>query len=232
MAERKKEIKIRCEGAVEVLLDDLHEMQGELKTLSREDHERLRGEILKSGFSFPPHVWRDPEGKHWILDGHQRIKVVRRLVELEGYAKPAIPISFVIAESFEEARGKLLAAASAYGKVTNDGLVEYLRETEIGAEEMMARFRFAEIDMPKFAEAHFQMDGADEGDLSGVPAAATPEMRHASAQVRMVQLFFNDETHPEFLEKANALMGSFGKDNLTDTIMEALREAHRSRLPA
>jgi hypothetical protein len=57
-------------------------------------------------------------------------------------------------------------------------------------------------------------------------AGDTPDFGNNPNSVKMVQLFLNDGNYPAFIQQANALMESFGKDNLTDTVLEALqREA-------
>lgn len=231
-----KQIKIACAGATALPLDDIVELQGELKSLSKENYEKLKSEIRENGFSFPINVWRSPENVHYILDGHQRFRTVRRMVEQEGYELGYLPVSYVEAENMAQARHKLLAAASSYGKVETQGLYEFLSTSEISPDELAKSFNFHEVDMPKFIEEHF-LDSSDPLDVGNVEdeeptddAPAANEMRHASGHVRMVQLFFNDETHPEFLEKTAALAESMGRDNLTDTIMEIVRESYQTRI--
>jgi hypothetical protein len=45
------------------------------------------------------------------------------------------------------------------------------------------------------------------------------------AQVRMVQLFLNGKTHPEFLRMSVKLQEVWGTINLTDTVVRAVHEA-------
>ena len=60
----KKKIRITCRGAATARLEDLHPLQGDLKTLSEEKYRKLRKTLLKHGFSFPFFVWKN-EGKLW-----------------------------------------------------------------------------------------------------------------------------------------------------------------------
>jgi hypothetical protein len=46
-------VKIECQGAGALALNLLNPMQGELKTLSTDNFEKLKKEILKDGFSYP-----------------------------------------------------------------------------------------------------------------------------------------------------------------------------------
>ena len=71
---------------------------------------------------------------------------------------------------------------------------------------------------------------AADSDLEEEKEEESPDdsTRHASSQVRMVQLFFNEQTHVEFLAKTQSLLSFYGADNLTDLVLEVVREAHRS----
>lgn len=145
---------IACEGAAEVDIDDLADFQGTLKVLSDESYQRLRTSILTLGFSFPVQAWRH-KGKVHILDAHQRISVLKRLRDEEGFAVPPLPVSWVQATSRGEAAKKLLAATSQYGEVTNEGLFEFMRAYKIDIPDVMTSFRFPEIDLKAFEGAFF-----------------------------------------------------------------------------
>lgn len=59
------------------------------------------------------------------------------------------------------------------------------------------------------------------------PASDTPDL--PVSHVRMVQLFLNADTHPQFLERVRALASDYGTNNVTDTVMRALEEAVSNR---
>lgn len=59
-------------------------------------------------------------------------------------------------------------------------------------------------------------EGAPPGDAPGEPP---------TSHVRMVQLFLDAETFPEFQTMIEKLAEKYGKDNATDTCMECLRRA-------
>ena len=138
-------VRIECKGYETKDLDDLENFQGDLKKLTKQNAERLRKEILELGFSEPISVWQQ-DGVNYILNGHQRVTVLQTLAK-EGYEIPPLPVSVVHAESYAEAKRKVLALTSQYGQVTEDGLAEFLAEAEIGLEEAMASFSFPEIDL-------------------------------------------------------------------------------------
>lgn len=147
-------MKIACKGAVSIRFQDLNEFQGELKTLSKVNFEKLKKEIIKEGFSFTIHVWKN-NGKWFILDGHQRLRTVKTMAE-EGWTIPDLPCSIVEADSYKQAKRKLLGGASSYGKVTSDGLLEYLQETDITPDDLISSYEFPGMNVVNFVESNFE----------------------------------------------------------------------------
>lgn len=119
-------IRIRCKGSANYSMDDLSPFQGDMKTLPDEDLGKLRASIIEHGFSFPFFIWRT-KAKLNIIDGHQRLKVLSVLRDMEGWVVPKLPCIEVQARTKLEAKRKLLAAASQYGKFNKDGLEDFLR---------------------------------------------------------------------------------------------------------
>ena len=74
---------------IEVDVSELTPFQGKLKTLSPENYQKLKSEILKTGFNFAQHVWPN-EGQLYIIDGHQR-KTALEMMRAEGIE---IPVRF------------------------------------------------------------------------------------------------------------------------------------------
>jgi hypothetical protein len=225
------EIKISVRGAETVALNQLVPFQGDLKTLEREQYEHLRNVIVKMGFSFTVHVWKSG-GKVYIIDGHQRITAVKTMVEKEGFACPPIPVSVIEAKDFAEAKRKVLAGASQYGKVSKKGLFDFLKANDIPFDDIVANFDFPEINFGNFG-AEFFPKGTDGKDInSSTPPAPNSDPKMGSDGVRQVQLFFDAKSHDEFLVKANALLAHYKKTNITDTVMECVREIHKAKFPA
>ncbi len=153
-AKMDKVIRISCEGAATIDVDKLVNFQGDLKILSEESYQRLRLSILELGFSFPVHAWKN-KGKVFIMDAHQRVLVVKRMRDEEGYKVPPLPVSWVEASSQAEAARKLLAAASQYGEVAPDGLHAFMKKFNIGMESIVGSFQFPEINFEQFNQAYF-----------------------------------------------------------------------------
>jgi len=128
MAKRKEEktITIECRGADERPVEELIEFQGELKSLTKERLKKLKNSIVKRGWSAPIFVWqRTQKSKAYIIDGHQRIKALASLKE-DGYKIPEkLPVDYIKAKSKKEAKEKLLAIVSQFGKISNRGARDF-----------------------------------------------------------------------------------------------------------
>lgn len=142
-------IRIECTGAGTLALHMLTPLQGDLKTLSDENYKRLKFEILEEGFSFPVAVWENPQdAKIYICDGHQRIETLNRMKE-EGYIIPQIPVVMVEADSLNQAKRKLLGAASQYGEYNQEGAEKFIQTiqgmdlTELGSKFVMPSIDFS-----------------------------------------------------------------------------------------
>lgn len=120
-------INITCQGATTVELDELNDLQGNLKDLTDEDYAKLRNSITQFGFSFPIFLWVDPEGKKWIVDAHQRKRVLRKMRE-EGIIIPPLPADLIYAKDKIEAKEKLLLHESHFGKLTQEGYDEFITD--------------------------------------------------------------------------------------------------------
>lgn len=105
--------------------------QGELKFLSKDNYKKLKNAIEKHGFDIPVYVWQDDAGKKWLLDGHQR----KRLLEKEGWLEP-IPYLVVKAPDMQIAAERLLEITSQYGTITQEGLDEFYSKFELPEMEM------------------------------------------------------------------------------------------------
>ncbi len=148
-----KVVRIACQGAITLPLVYLSEFQGELKTLMEEDYERLKSEIVEEGFSFAVQVWQS-EGKHYLLDGHQRVRTLRKMCD-DGWEIPDLPVSLVFADNYQQAKRKCLGAASNYGRVTNDGLLGYIQDMDFTPVQLQESYRFGDLDVDKFVDSNF-----------------------------------------------------------------------------
>lgn len=141
--EKIKTIKIACNGNRTVPLDALVNFQGGLKTLSDDAAAKLKRLIIKRGFSFPVFVW----GGDKIIDGHQRVEVVRRLVA-DGYSLAGeIPVCDIEAGSEKEAAEKLLELQGRFGDMAFSGLDEFIKQFSVDIETIAP-----DLDIPEMSD--------------------------------------------------------------------------------
>lgn len=233
----KKLISIQCKSGMTLPFKELNVFQGRLKNLPKVEYEKLRRAILEDGYSFAIHVWKDKKGKWQILDGHQRQYVIAKLISEEGYTCPPLPVVAVDAESYKQAKRKLISAASTYGQGDPTGLGEFLKDVSFTADELAGRMSIVGIDAVKFCEENFKdlrksLESGDMGVLSNL-AQQTVETSVASMEgpdVKMIQLFFTAKDYAEFLEKSGKLQEILKTKHLSGTTLECVREIYKTRL--
>jgi hypothetical protein len=145
-----RSIDIAYDNLESVSINALNDFQGDLKELSEKSYAKLSAEIATTGFAFAPHAWRNPKDSKWYLvDGHQRIKTVRRMMKESGLRVNRIPVIPVRARSYEEAKRRVLQAASQYGEIIPQGMFDFMKGAKLGLEDM-ASFDFPTLDLDKF----------------------------------------------------------------------------------
>lgn len=153
-------IKITCDVKDRVDYKSIKPFQGKLKELSKENFEKIKKSILEEGFFMPIGVWEN-EGVLSCLDGHQRLLVLEWL-ENNGHKIPLIPVFRIIADSFKNARKKLLHMVSQYGKVTGQGLYEFSVEAEMGLADF-DNFSIPDLNMDSFMQEFFEDNTVEPG---------------------------------------------------------------------
>lgn len=150
------EITIACQGAFSLPYSELHVLQGDLKTLSKEDYQKLRKEIIETGFAFAEHVWKNPKDEKWYLvDGTQRRLTVANMVEKEGFSCPPLPCVSVQAKDEKEAKRRVLQGTAQYGKMSEEGLHEFMVGADLEFADLNNSFRLPDIDLSHFEENFF-----------------------------------------------------------------------------
>jgi len=160
------QVRIAYGDPVSLNIDELHDFQGELKSLSKENYEKLKKEILETGFAFAVHCWFDPaKQKYYICDGHQRLRTLRQMRD-EGFSIPKIPCIPVHAKDFKEAKRRILQGVSQYGHVEADGLYEFMHDADIKIGDLLNSFDPPHISLAYFAESYFGEPKTEEEDSS------------------------------------------------------------------
>lgn len=127
------EIRVTSHGADILPIDALIEFQGDLKTITRANLDKLKRSILKHGFTAPIFVWKGVDNH--ILDGHQRMKALIELRQ-EGYTIPLLPVVYIDADSEKHAKEKLLYITSQYGDFSSDGFSEFVEDMDFSFDDI------------------------------------------------------------------------------------------------
>jgi hypothetical protein len=191
----KKNIEIKVQSCLILQPDSLHDFQGGLKSLSTVNFERLKNSLIRKGFTLAIHVWEAPDGRMMIIDGHQRMRVVKEMMK-EGWTIEGIPCVQVIADSHQEAKEKLLAGVSVYGDIDTDELYRELEENQIDVEKLKDEFAVNKVNAEKFITEHYEDHRPEEKDGGG----ESPEEN----QVRKEKIIF--EFDPIDFDDVNALI--------------------------
>ena len=147
-----KDIPITCQGAEYVPIEEFNNLQGMLKELDEDAYERLKHSILKYGFRFPV-FYANIKGKKYIIDAHQRLNAVKRLIS-EGYTIGDIPCNRIDAKDRKEAKEVLLALNAKYGTMTTGGLDEFLKSDNLQLPEIEKFFLPSEFTIEEFHKVY------------------------------------------------------------------------------
>lgn len=152
MRKKKEVIRVTCRGASWLKPDQFESFQGDLKKLNDEDYGKLKQSIIDRGFSFPVFVWKHGD-THYIIDGHQRLIAVQKMID-EGWIIKGgkLPVDWIEAKSKGEAKEKLLLAMSQYGKFTEKSVMEYIQESGLDLTELNLKIDIPGIDIGKVLE--------------------------------------------------------------------------------
>jgi len=148
---------MKVEKISQIFLDifELNEFQGNLKDLSEENYKKLRKNILKNNFCDPFKVWKN-KGKYYILDGHQRYRVLKQMRE-EGEKIPKVPCDLIHCKDAKDAKRKVLAYISQYGKITDEGLYEFLdNDLNLEINELAETIDLPDFDIDKFIKGYYE----------------------------------------------------------------------------
>ena len=214
------EIQVKCKGSRLMNLGELRPFQGNLKSLSEANYTKLKGLIASQGFSFPIFVWTDKEhDQTYILDGHQRVRTLQKMIE-QGYTISKIPVADVDADSFRQAKEKLMAAASYFGRVDSQGLYEFVIENDFDPNFLDENFDLPNIDLPDFSKEYFQDDllGDEEDKDSLYTNKVEPPIYEPTGEKPEIDQLY-DRT------KSIELISDIDKSNVPKEIKEFLKLA-------
>lgn len=150
-----REIDIVCETGINIEWRKLQNYQGELKELTKDNFEKFKNLIIKDGFAAPIFIWK---GKNYILDGHQRIRVLGELTK-NGFIDPVkLPCVNVRCRDKKHAKRLILGYASQFGTMTDEGFYQFIHESDLigDFDEIVAKTDLKDIDYDYFKKGYIE----------------------------------------------------------------------------
>jgi hypothetical protein len=144
---------------------ELLPIQGKnFKELSEASYLKLKHSMKENQFIAPFAVWQAKDGKIYTLDGVHRCRVLLDL-ENEGVVIPVtLPANFIDAKDRKEAAKLLLVYSSAYAKVTDEGLYEFLNLEGLDFDELKLETDIPDMDLERFEKGYMPENKEKEID--------------------------------------------------------------------
>ena len=129
-------------------IDAFNELQEDFKVHDPDKLSKLQMLIISRGFKYSFKVWKDPEGKLWIIDAHQRRKALLALRKY-GFTIPEIPYEEIQAADKREAVEEIAAYNSEFAAKNPDTLL--FKKYNIGSDDLEKFNLGFEIKEPTFS---------------------------------------------------------------------------------
>lgn len=123
----------------------LKDFQGELKSLSKANYQKLRNQLEREGFAEPVTAF-ELKGEYYLLNGHQRIRTIL-MMRSEGVQVPLIPVNLVKVRDRKHAKKLVLGLTSQFGEITAEGLSDFCIDSEIDMSWINDHTRFPEASL-------------------------------------------------------------------------------------
>jgi len=204
-----RQIAVTCRTADSLPLDKIVAFQGELKSLSKAEFEKLKKSIVKFGLSFPSFIWKQNDSAK-CLDGHQRSRVLTEMRK-EGWTIPPVPVVYVDAKNEKEAKEKILLLSSQYGKMSMDSLYEFMSGSDLGLDSLDT-VELPEFDVLQFEDYYFNDNFQ--------PQAVRGQQRFSLPIGELKPHPLNYREHPD--DQVDHLIESIKKSGFTRNVVVAM----------
>lgn len=156
-------------------LDSFLELQEDFKKSDPDKLSKLQMLIITRGFKYAFKAWKDPDGKLWIIDAHQRRKALLSLRK-SGFTIPEIPYEPIFANDKKEAVEEIAAYNSEFASKNPDTLLfkkynidtDTLSRFNLGYE--VKAIDFGQITTPLFGSEHESTDIQEDTFDFTIPA--------------------------------------------------------------
>lgn len=136
--------------------------QEDFKEWINEGDKKLIESILKYQFVDPFKVWEN-NGKLYCLDGKHRFLDLNKVAELGNYVPDLLHATFVECDNIEEAAELVLVYSSAYAKITQQGLYDFVSKFNLDIPTLKEVINIPEFSMERF-EQKFDLFDTQNGE--------------------------------------------------------------------
>lgn len=172
---------------------DLIPTQGDLKDLHTDNFNKLKESFEKHGFIYPIAVWRDKD-KLWMLDGHQRHRVLTTIApDIE------VPIIEIPAASLQDAAEILLKITSQYGTITQEGLDAFIAAYKLPEAELYQAVHYDALPLLSDIEAVEHVN--EDGDF------LDPKDEYQGRSVNQIILLYKNSQYNEIMGDIVKILG-------------------------
>lgn len=188
------------------------------RTHPKAQQDALRGVLAEVGMADAVLARELPDGSLMLIDGHLRA---------ETAADAKVPV--LILDVNEAEADKLLATLDPLAAMAESDAAAFeglLHTINTDSEALQQLITFTANAAGIYADEEGISD-ADNDSENGIPATGDASELKPSG-VRMVQLFLDETNIDEFHAACDALGSVYGTENITDTVMEAMRRASAS----
>lgn len=230
----KQAIQVKVDTKLQIPLHQLHGIQDALKMMTKENFTKFKQEMIDNGITFTLHVWKqkvvvngNTAIKWWIVDGHGRHAILKWLSE-NDYEVPDLPCTETLADTYEEAKKRVLAASSVYHQTTKEGLYEFQNSLGIDA-ETLERFAIPGISWPEYKVEFFDDPKvAEEGSVETDTGKVMDTDAYKNAAIKQVVMYFSAEEYAQRIQQLDKLMELFGVDDYSQVVGKLLDDKIQS----
>ena len=150
----------------------------ELQFIQQEDFKewlpngdkKLIDSLLKYQFADPFKVWQS-EGVLYCLDGRHRFLDLKQVSELGNIVPDLLPATFIDCDNIKEAAELVLVYSSAYAKITQQGLLDFVKNFDLDFPDMQQIMNIPEFDAIEFEGLLNKDSGLDNDSEKIVPSS-------------------------------------------------------------
>ncbi len=150
--------------------------QDDFKELADLDRQKLKNSLVGNQFIQAFYVWEDSNGDRYCLDGKHRTLLLEDLIK-DGVDVPELlPGTFISCKDKKEASKLVLVFSSAYAKVTQQGLHDFITLNDLDWTDLKE-----EVSIPAFSVERFEQ----KFDLFDVTSGTDEDPDFGIAQIEV-----------------------------------------------